>query len=168
MTRINNPQTLRKVGMPTPRTVIYKSESHKLHQAFAAKKNDGQVVTIVPGMPVKLNADGTIEAYTGSGVYLGIAVTDSKNPCYPDGALGPEVTVMVEGYAVVYALADLGSDAQADDTLACGEVVPGTLDDDSLYVPYAAPAQAAASTHPKFINITPGATDGELIQVVIR
>lgn len=155
-----NPQTLRRVGVPTPQTVIYKSESHKLHQAFPAKKTEGVVAKILPGMPVKLNTDGTIEAYTGTGIYLGIAVTSSEFPCYPEGALGPEVTVMVEAYAVIYGEAKVSSG-----TLDCGEVVPAALTGDT-YVPYA--AASSASAHPKFINITPGMTNGELIQVLVR
>lgn len=47
---------LHKVGSRTPQAVIYKSESHKLHQAFPVKSGD----TIVQGQPVKLNNDGTI------------------------------------------------------------------------------------------------------------
>lgn len=39
---------LHKVGSRTPQAVIYKSESHKLHQAFPVKKGD----TIVQGQPV--------------------------------------------------------------------------------------------------------------------
>ena len=52
---------LHKVGGRTPQAVIYKSESHKLHQAFPVKSGD----TIVQGQPVKLNDDGTISPYTG-------------------------------------------------------------------------------------------------------
>ena len=161
MTRINNPQLLRKVGVPTPQTVIYKSESHKLHQAFPAKKTEGVVVEIVPGQPVKLNTDGTIEPYAGSGIYLGIAVTDSKNPCYPEGALGPEVTVMVEAFAVLYGEVASG----VSDTLPCGHVAPGAKTAGEAYVPYAATSGGAES---KFINITPGSEAGELIQVLVR
>lgn len=164
MTNIHNPQVLRKVGIPTPQTVIYKSESHKLHQAFPAKKVDGVPIVILPGMPVKLNTDGTIQPYVGTGIYIGMAVTDSQNPAYPEGALGPEVTVMVEAFAVVYAKAS----ADSGDTLDCGEVVPTAIADDDFYVPYEAPESGSESDHPQFINITPGAADGELIQVLIR
>lgn len=158
MTRINDPQILRKVGVPTPQTVIYKSESHKLHLAFPAKKTAGVVAEIIPGQPVKLNTDGTIEAYKGEGIYLGIAVTDSLNPCYPEGSMGPEVTVMVEAFAVVYGKA-------SGEGLTCGYVVPGNKAAGEAYVPYAASADGAET---KFINITPGPEDGELIQVIIR
>lgn len=161
MTQINRNQILRKVGVPTPQTVIYKSESHKLHQAFPAKKTDGVVVEIVPGQPVKLNTDGTIEPYAGSGIYLGIAVTDSQNPCYPDGELGPEVTVMVEAFAVIYGVVATG----VSGALACGYVAPGEKAADEAYVPYDATSQGAES---HFVNITPGSETGELIQVLVR
>jgi len=162
MIKVNNPQALRAVGSATPQTAIYKSESHKLHQAFAAKKNDGVVEEIVPGMPVKLNSDGTISPFTGSGIYLGIAVTDSQNPCYPDGALGPEVTVMVEGFAIIYGEAKAGvSD------LACVYVNPAAKTAGKLYAPYDATA-SSGSTESHFINLTPGADAGELIQILVR
>jgi len=162
MTQINKNQVLRKVGVPTPQTVIYKSESHKLHQAFAVKKTDGVVEEIVPGQPVKLNSDGTISAYTGSGIYLGIAVTDSQNPCYPEGQLGPEVTVMVEGFAVIY-----GEVKASVSDLACVYVAPAAKTAGNLYVPYDATASSGA-TESHFINLTPGADEGELIQILVR
>lgn len=94
---------LHKVGGRTPQAVIYKSESHKLHQAFPVKDGD----TIVQGQPVKLNTDGTISPYTGAEgeVYLGIAVNYSKYPAYPATAAGVEVTVMMEGFAVIHGIA---------------------------------------------------------------
>lgn len=159
--RYNNPQLLRKVGMKTPQTVIYKSESQKLHQAFPVKKEDGKAKFIAQGMPVKLNDDGTIEAYVGTGIYLGIAVTSSDFPAYPEGALGPEVTVMVEAFALVYGIASAA-------VTKCGAVKPGALTvsaDNDMYVPYDADATA---TDPKFICITPTAEEGDLIQVLIR
>lgn len=165
MTQINNPQVLRKVGVPTPIHVIYKSESHKLHQAFPVKKTEGVPAVVIPGMPVKLNTDGTIQPYTGEGIYLGIAVTDSINPCYPEGALGPEVTVMVEAFAVVYGKAGEAS-------LACGAVLPEAKDSDDTdpYVSYVADDEedSATAASPKFIAITPGTAEGDLIQVLIR
>lgn len=162
MTQINNPQVLRRVGAPTPQAVIYKSESHKLHQAFAVKVTDGVRDEIVPGQPVKLNSDGTISPYAGSGIYLGIAVTDSRFPCYPDGALGPEVTVMMEGFAVVYGEVKTGvSD------LACVYVAPEAKTAGKQYVAYDATA-SSGTTESHFINITPGADAGELIQVLVR
>ena len=154
MAKINENQALRKVGIPTPQTVIYKSESHKLHQAFPVKKNGKDVTEIVPGQPVELNTDGTIQPYAGTGIYLGIAVTDSQNPAYPEGALGPEVTVMVEAFAVVYGVAK----AQMD----CGYVTPSAKPAGDAYTPY------AKGTNTNFINITPGAEADDLIQVLVR
>lgn len=92
-----------KVGEATQPAVIYKSESHKLHQAFPVKNGD----TIVQGQPVKLNTDGTISPYTGqeSEIYLGIATTYSKYPCYPPTDQGIEVTVMMSGFAIVRGIA---------------------------------------------------------------
>ena len=45
---VNDPQQLTLFGERTPRAVIYKSESHKLHQAFNVKAGE----KIVQGMPV--------------------------------------------------------------------------------------------------------------------
>ena len=162
MTQINNPQPLRAVGSATPQTVIFKSESHKLHQAFAVKVTEGVVDEIVPGQAVKLNSDGTISPYTGSGIYLGIAVTDSLNPCYPDGALGPEVTVMVEGFAIIYGKAKVGVS-----NMACVYVAPAAKTAGELYAPYDVTASSGA-TESHFINLTPGADAGELIQILVR
>ena len=50
---VNDPQQLTLFGERTPRAVIYKSESHKLHQAFNVKAGE----KIVQGMPVALNED---------------------------------------------------------------------------------------------------------------
>lgn len=151
-------QPMHRVGRPTPQTVIFKSESHKLHQAFpVAKEESGKNKVVVPGQPVKLNADGTIEAYFGTGIYLGIAVTGSEYPCYPQGSLGSEVTVAVEGYMVVYATAKAA--------ITAGAVVPSALAADSQYVTY---EQDADNTDPKFIAISTAAEAGELIQVLIR
>lgn len=173
MVNVNDPQVMRAVGIPTKTSVIHKIESHKLAQAFPVKKNGGKVVEVIPGMPVKLNTDGTIEPYVGSGVYLGIAITDSLNPAYPEGAVGPEVTVIVEAFAVVYGIVD----STVDSELNCGGVTPSAIGSDyestygeensrdPKYIPYKADA---VSTDPKFINITPGASAGDLIQVIVK
>ena len=90
-----------KFGGTTPRVVIYKSESHKLHQAFPVKAS----VKIYAGNPVAITADGTIELLTKSNEanYLGIAVTDNINPAYKESAnAGPvEVTVAVQGFMII-------------------------------------------------------------------
>lgn len=91
-------------GGKTPRVVIYKHESHKLHQAFNVKTGD----KITQGMPVALTTEGAnnapvITPYKGGETecYLGIAVTDSYTPAYKAQRDYPiEVTVAVEGYAI--------------------------------------------------------------------
>ena len=101
MNVLNPGNQLTLYGQKTPKVVIYKHESHKLHQAFNVK--DGE--TIVQGMPVALHTDGTIKKYTAASgeVYLGIAVTDTKTPAYAGQRAYPvEVTVAVEGYAICY------------------------------------------------------------------
>lgn len=151
--KFNNPQTMAKVGTPTHKAVIHKSESHKLHQAFPVKS--GQ--TIIQGQPVALNTDGTIQPYYGTGVFLGIAVTNSEYPAYPATALGVEVTVMVQAYAIVYGLAQAALDA--------GPVVPVSLSEDSIYVTY---KRDEAEGHPTFISINPATEANELIQILVR
>lgn len=151
--KFNNLQTMAKVGTPTPKAVIHKSESHKLHQAFLVKS--GQ--TIIQGQPVALNIDGTIQPYCGTGVFLGIAVTNSEYPAYPATALGVEVTVMVQAYAIVYGLAQAA--------LGAGPVVPVSLSEDSIYVTYKG---IEAEGHPTFISINPATEANELIQILVR
>lgn len=149
MTKFNNPQEMAIVGVKTPQAVIYKSESHKLHQAFTVKQGD----TIIQGQPVMLNADGTISPYVGTGIYLGIAITDSVYPAYP----GNEVTVMVQGFAVVYGVATAA--------VTAGYVTPSAPDEDSLYTKYANTTASAASN---FIALNTADADGDLIQVLVK
>lgn len=151
----NPNQPLARVGSPTPQTVIFKSESHKLHQAFPVAKDSGVTKTIVPGQPVKLNEDGTIEGYFGTGVYLGIAVTSSDNAPYPEGALGKEVTVMVEAFAVVYGVSSA--------SVKAGYVSPEKVEKDSQYVTY-----KESSTPTDFIAISTASEAKELVQVIIK
>ena len=146
--KYNNPQDMAMVGVKTPQAVIYKSESHKLHQAFVVKNDE----TIIQGQPVMLNADGTISPYVGGeGVYLGIAMTDSVYPAYP----GNEVTVMVEGFAVVYGLSRNNVDA--------GYVDPEALSEGDMYVHY---ATSEEETH--FIALNKATEGDDLIQVLVR
>ena len=136
-------------GGKTPRTVIYKSESHKLHQAFNVKEGD----VILQSMPVMLNADGTISPYTGTGIYLGIAITDNVNPAYKVAPV--EVTIMVEGFAIVYGTA---TDAQN-----AGYVTPQAASEESQYIPY------EASENPtNFIALNTAEDEGDLIQVLVK
>lgn len=151
--KFNNLQTMAKVGTPTPKAVIHKSESYKLHQAFPVKS--GQ--TIIQGQPVTLNIDGTIQPYYSTGVFLGIAVTNSEYPAYPATGLGVEVTVMVQAYAIVYGLAQAALNA--------GPVVPVSLSEDSIYVTY---KNGEAEGHPTFISINPATEANELIQILVR
>lgn len=146
---------LHKVGGRTPQAVIYKSESHKLHQAFPVKNGD----TIVQGQPVKLNLDGTISPYTGveEEVYLGIAVNYSKYPAYPATAAGVEVTVMMEGFAVIHGI------AKAE--IKTGYVqTDGTLDASGTY-PNFSPSTSGGET--KFIAINVAETD-DLVQILVK
>lgn len=146
---------LHKVGGRTPQAVIYKSESHKLHQAFPVK--DGN--TIVQGQPVKLNIDGTISPYTGDEgeVYLGIAVNYSKYPAYPATAAGVEVTVMMEGFAVIHGIAKT-------DTKTGYVQTDGTLDASGTYLNFL-PSTSGAET--KFIAINVADMD-DLVQILVK
>ena len=151
MLKINKNQRMTLLGEKTPQATVYKHESHKLHQAFNVKSGDN----ILQGMPVKLNTDGTVSPYTGTGLYIGIAITDNITPAYPQPSV--EVTVMVEGFAIVYGKAS----AQVS---ATGALVPGAAQANDPYVPYA-PDNAA--TDPKFIALST-AEANELIQVLIK
>lgn len=147
---------LHKVGGRTPQAVIYKSESHKLHQAFPVKDGD----TIVQGQPVKLNTDGTISPYIGveSEVYLGIAVNYSKYPAYPATAAGVEVTVMMEGFAVIHGIAK----AEIKQT---GYVQPdGTLDTSDTYPKFSTSTSGAET---KFIALNVADMD-DLVQILVK
>jgi hypothetical protein len=140
------------VGQQTPRAVIYKSESHKLHQAFSVKSGD----TVVKGQPVKLNEDGTISPYTGTGIYLGLAVTDSVYPAYQAQRNFPvEVTVMVEGFAIVNWVSAAAS-------LTAGYVTPGDL----LNNRYVKAAASTAETN--FIALNPADEANEVVQVLVK
>lgn len=147
---------LHKVGGRTLQAVIYKSESHKLHQAFPVKDGD----TVVQGQPVKLNSDGTISPYTGTEgeVYLGIAVNYSKYPAYPAMAAEVEVTVMMEGFAVIHGIATA-------EISAPGYVqTDGTLDASGTY-PKFSPSTDGAET--KFIAINMAEAD-DLVQILVK
>ena len=140
------------VGQKTPRAVIYKSESHKLHQAFCVKS----ATKIVKGQPVKLEADGTISPYTGTGVYLGIAVTDNVNPAYQAQRNFPvEVTVMVEGFAIVNWVA-------AADPTPAGYLTPGSTLLNDRYV-----KGTTSVSETKFIALNAG-DENEVIQVLVK
>lgn len=153
---VNDPQQLTLFGERTPRAVIYKSESHKLHQAFNVKAGE----KIVQGMPVALNKEGLIYPCTDVAiqVYLGVAVTDNVNPAYQLQRNFPvEVTVAMEGYMICNWVSNRNIDA--------GYVIPdGALLNDRFVK--ANPANPAILT--PFIALNPAEEANEVIQVLIK
>lgn len=151
-----------KFGGTTPRVVIYKSESHKLHQAFPVKAS----VKIYAGNPVAITSDGTIELLTKANEanYLGIAVTDNNNPAYKESAnAGPvEVTVAVQGFMIINAISEAALDA--------GPVEIGTgMDATNHFTKFKTFTQADAATRPvNFISLTKASAKDELIQVLCK
>lgn len=152
-----------KFGGTTPRVVIYKSESHKLHQAFRVKASS---VNIYAGNPVAITDDGTIELLTkdNEANYLGIAVTDNNNPAYKESANAGlvEVTVAVQGFMIINAI--------SEDTLNAGPVEIGTgMDATNHFTKFKVLTQADAATHPvNFISLTKASAKDELIQVLCK
>lgn len=151
-----------KFGGTTPRVVIYKSESHKLHQAFPVKAS----VKIYAGNPVAITIDGTIELLTkdNEANYLGIAVTNNINPAYKESAnAGPvEVTVAVQGFMIINAISEAALNA--------GPVEIGTgMDATDHFTKFKTFTQADAATRPvNFISLTKASTKDELIQVLCK
>jgi hypothetical protein len=152
-----------KFGGTTPRVVIYKSESHKLHQAFPVKAS----ANIYAGNPVAITADGTIELLTkgNEANYLGIAVTDNINPAYKESANAGrmEVTVAVQGFMIINAISEAKLDA--------GPVEIGTGMDANHFTKFKTfpQADAAAATCPvNFISLTKASAKDELIQVLCK
>ena len=150
-----------KFGGTTPRVVIYKSESHKLHQAFPVKAS----VMIYAGNPVAITAGGTIELLTkdNEANYLGIAVTDNNNPAYKGSAnVGPvEVTVAVQGFMIINAISEAA--------LGAGPVEIAGMDDTKHLAKFQALPKADAATHPvNFISLTSVSEKGEPIQVLCK
>lgn len=152
-----------KFGGTTPRVVIYKSESHKLHQAFLVKPS----VTIYAGNPVAITTEGTIELLTkdNEANYLGIAVTDNINPAYKGSANAGsvEVTVAVQGFMIINAIS-------AEAALNAGPVEIGTgMDDTNHFTKFKPFSQADAATRPvNFISLTKASAKDELIQVLCK
>lgn len=153
-----------KFGGTTPRVVIYKSESHKLHQAFPVKAS----VKIYAGNPVAITTDGTIELLTDANEanYLGIAVTDNNNPAYKESAnAGPvEVTVAVQGFMIINAISEAALNA--------GPVEIGTgMDATNHFTKFKTFTQAgadAATCPVNFISLTKASAKDELIQVLCK
>lgn len=148
----------RKVGYNTPRAAIFKSESHKLHQAFPVKEGE----SVIQGQPVVLNTDGTIQGFKPTDAVkniIGWAATDSINPAYKESKQhGPiEVTVMVRGYAIIWGV--------SKGTLTTGPVKPtGLKDADNTYAEYDADSTTAA---PIAYNLTPASAAGDLVQILV-
>lgn len=154
MVNVNNPQPMTLMGERTPRALIFKSESHKLNQAFTVKEGE----KIYQGMPVQLESDGSIAPYLGEegSIYLGVAHTDNIAPAYQAQRGYPvEVTVMVEGFVIVQGF-------PAEDRTICGFVNPTKDIVAPGFVKY-----EASDDETKFINITP-ANAGEVMQILIR
>ena len=152
-TNFNNEQPQTLLGTKTPRAKIFKSESHKLHQAFTVAEGK----TIVQGMPVQLEKDGSIAPYLGAegSIYLGIAVTDNISPAYQGQRNFPvEVTVAVQGYIITE-----GS-AKAD-TEDCAYVKPTEAIKGGFVV------YEASDNPTDFINLTPAST-GETMQILCK
>lgn len=150
-----------KFGGTTPWVVIYKSESHKLHQAFPVEDS----VKIYAGNPVAITANGKIKLLTedNEANYLGIAVTDNTNPAYKESAnAGPmEVTVAVQGFMIINAISEVALDA--------GPVEIGTDINHFTKFKTFTQAGAAAATRPvNFISLTKASAKGELIQVLCK
>lgn len=152
---VNDPQQLTLFGERTPRAVIYKSESHKLHQAFNVKAGE----KIVQGMPVALNEDGLIYPCTdpSTQVYLGVAVTGNVNPAYqPQRNFPVEVTVAVEGYMICNWV--------SNGTIEAGYVTP----DRELLNDRFVKANQDQDTSTPFIALNPAEEANEVIQVLIK
>lgn len=155
-----------KFGGTTPRVVIYKSESHKLHQSFPVKAS----VKIYAGNPVAITTEGTIELLTEANKanYLGIAVTDNNNPAYKESANAGsvEVTVAVQGFMIINAISEAALNA--------GPVEIGTgMDTTNHFTKFKtftkADADADAATRPvNFISLTKASAKDELIQVLCK
>ena len=158
---MNNNTPLTVLGEKTPRTVLYKHESHKLHQAFVPKlKAPGQTerVEIYKSQPVAITTNGEIEPFTGAAgqVYLGIAVTDSINPAYTNVKGYPvEVTVMVEAFAICNYVAKAA--------LNCGYVKPTGVMVNKHFVQV-----ETIATETRFISITTATAANDVVQVLIR
>lgn len=145
-------------GEKTPRAIIYKHESHKLHQAFAVKVDQNKAEDILQGQPVKLNTDGTVSVYTGAAgeIYLGIAITDSPTPAYTAQRGYPvEVTVMVQGFCICNYVAK--AKLNAGYVSLDGTVLNGHF-----------PIATASATATNFIALNPADAANDVIQVLVK
>lgn len=141
-------------GEDTFRATIYKSESHKLHQAFPVKTGK----KIFQSQPVALNNDGTIQPYTGetTEVYLGIAVTDSINPAYQQQRnVDLEVTVAVEGYMIC-------------NWVSKAALTPGYVKVNGTTLSDHFPVAATSDKATNFIALNSADNANEVIQVLVK
>lgn len=148
----NVPLTL--MGEQTPKVVIFKSESHKLCEAF----NVAEGRTIIKGMAVALDEDGNITPFTGAEgeVYLGIAITDNVNPAYRAQRNFPvEVTVMVEAFAVVHKVSNAA-------------VKPGYVKPTGTVINKMYEEVGASTTETKFISIDAADDANQILRVLVR
>lgn len=158
-----------KFGGTTPRVVIYKSESHKLHQAFPVKAS----VKIYAGNPVAITIEGTIELLTNANEanYLGIAVTDNINPAYKESAnAGPaEVTVAVQGFMIINAISEAPLDAGPVEISTPVEIGTNPNPNPNHFTKFKTFTPADATTRPvNFISLTKALAKDELIQVLCK
>lgn len=143
------------LGAKTKKAVIYKHESHKLHQAFSVKEAEEE--TIDAGNPVMLNTDGTISNYDGTGLFIGIAMTPGAANVYPPSTLGKEITVAVRGYMIVRAVA-------AETIDATQYLEPAGVHATEPYFTY---KKTATATETKFVALSQAAAEGDLIEILI-
>lgn len=141
---------MNKLGTKTKAAVIYKHESHKLHQAFSVKEGE----EILAGNPVKLEEDGTISNYAGTGVYLGVAINPSAAKMYPPSSLGKEITIAVQGYMITRGLADSAIEAT-------GYVTPVANHATEAYYTY-----KTSATETKFVALNTAAA-GDFVEILI-
>lgn len=114
------------LGSATPKSVIYKSESHKLAHSFPVKSGK----TVLPGQLVVLNTDGTIQGFeSGDNLarVIGMATNNSTIPAYQAskqyGVV--EATVALKGQAIVRAASGAA--------LTAGPVKPNGSVYDTIY-----------------------------------
>lgn len=151
---------LLKSGTKTPRTKLYKSESHKLCHAFPVASNE----VINEAEPVALLANGTIKALSkltageATSPYVGIATSFSNNNPYPSYPVSgnAEQTVMVSGFAITYGVAKTPGLTNA------GYVKPTSAPITNGYTEY-----EPSATPTNFIALHPASTGG-LVQILVK
>jgi len=133
------------------KTIILKSESHKLFQEFEV--NTGQ--TVYKGQPVVIADDGIVQA-------AGISSTTQQIIGFSmhDGVAGELITVMMKAYAIVFAECETNALAAGPVRLGSSAVYNATtgyilIDDDT--VTYATQIGWALE----------GGDDGDIIRVAL-